>query len=339
MSSKFSPDTFVPNERYSGAVALSGKKGAHSPEDWLLETAGRRSDERRKETVPEDLAPDGGEPVEGQAHDGSIGVDAAQWLADPHGGPKGRAAEQSKRADDDAAEAVAESGKRVDSKELQQAKQDLEAQREKNAELANRITHLETELRVQAKEANATMASTLKEREAEFAAALRERDEALKQRETELKEQLSDRYEKRNADLSKDFDERQAELEHQLAALEMRLDVREDELREQASRREAKLENRIRELQEQLADAKLGTSEATTASKRTRRSGRGENGELEVNDVSFEQLRELGLSVTQSTRMIAYRETRGGFDSMDELDEIPGLSKEARETLKTLLRS
>jgi DNA uptake protein ComE-like DNA-binding protein len=50
--------------------------------------------------------------------------------------------------------------------------------------------------------------------------------------------------------------------------------------------------------------------------------------------MSFEQLRELGLSVTQSARLIAYRDTRGGFDSLDELDEVPGLPKELRRTLR-----
>jgi hypothetical protein len=56
-----------------------------------------------------------------------------------------------------------------------------------------------------------------------------------------------------------------------------------------------------------------------------------------VHSPSFEQLRELGLSVTQSARVIAYRETRGGFDSLDEPDEIPGLPRETRVTLKGLL--
>jgi DNA uptake protein ComE-like DNA-binding protein len=35
--------------------------------------------------------------------------------------------------------------------------------------------------------------------------------------------------------------------------------------------------------------------------------------------------------------VIAYRDTRGGFDSLDELDDIPGLPKETRGTLKGLL--
>lgn len=116
----------------------------------------------------------------------------------------------------------------------------------------------------------------------------------------------------------------------------MRLDVREDELREQASKREAKLENRVRELQEELADARLGTNEAAS-SKRSRRHRAARNGVLDVNEASFEQLREVGFSITQSARVIAYRDTRGGFDSLEELDEIPGIPRETRRSLKELL--
>jgi DNA uptake protein ComE-like DNA-binding protein len=56
-------------------------------------------------------------------------------------------------------------------------------------------------------------------------------------------------------------------------------------------------------------------------------------GKPDLNEVTFEELRGLGLSVTQSARMIAYRDVRGGFGSIDELNGIPGLS---RETLAKL---
>jgi DNA uptake protein ComE-like DNA-binding protein len=314
-------------------VAPSAKKSARSAEDWLLEPADRRSDHTDRETDPEDFVLDEVEPL---AQAEPIGTEASQWLVEPRGRENGLATKEFKRADDRPAKAVAEPESRGDSEGLEEARRALAQERERNADLARRIEDLQADLRTQASEAEETLARTVQESEAEFAAALRERDEALKERETELKEQLSDRYERRKADLSKDFDERQAELGDQLAALEMRLDVREDELREQASRREAKLEDRIRDLQEQLADAKLGTNEA--AKKKPRRRAGSKDGEHSVNDVSFEQLRELGLSVTQSARVIAYRETRGGFDSLDELDEIPGLPKDARGTLKDLLR-
>jgi DNA uptake protein ComE-like DNA-binding protein len=47
---------------------------------------------------------------------------------------------------------------------------------------------------------------------------------------------------------------------------------------------------------------------------------------LDINKASFEQLREVGLSVTQATRVIAYRE-RQGFESVDDLGSVPGFPK------------
>jgi DNA uptake protein ComE-like DNA-binding protein len=55
---------------------------------------------------------------------------------------------------------------------------------------------------------------------------------------------------------------------------------------------------------------------------------------IELNNVSFEQLRAHGLSVTQATRLLAHRERVGRFQSTDELDEIPGLPREFAEDLK-----
>lgn len=65
---------------------------------------------------------------------------------------------------------------------------------------------------------------------------------------------------------------------------------------------------------------------------------RGKGGQLDLNAATFEELRGLGLSVTLSARLIAYRDVRDGYESLDELNGIPGLSKETlgeiREQLK-----
>jgi DNA uptake protein ComE-like DNA-binding protein len=53
---------------------------------------------------------------------------------------------------------------------------------------------------------------------------------------------------------------------------------------------------------------------------------------LDLNSATFEQLRGLGLSITQSARLIAYRDTRG-FESLDDLAAVPGFS---RDTLRDL---
>jgi DNA uptake protein ComE-like DNA-binding protein len=54
---------------------------------------------------------------------------------------------------------------------------------------------------------------------------------------------------------------------------------------------------------------------------------RRRGGPLDVNKASFEQFREIGMSVTQATRVIAYRERHDGFDSVDDLNAVPGMSK------------
>jgi competence protein ComEA len=57
-------------------------------------------------------------------------------------------------------------------------------------------------------------------------------------------------------------------------------------------------------------------------------------GTIELNSVSFDELRAQGLSVTQATRLLAHRERAGRFSSINELDEIPGLPRELAEDQK-----
>jgi DNA uptake protein ComE-like DNA-binding protein len=64
-------------------------------------------------------------------------------------------------------------------------------------------------------------------------------------------------------------------------------------------------------------------------------SGTGEG--LDLNRATFDDLRGLGLSVTQSKRLIANREQRGGFGSVDEIEQLPGFSREQLEHLKRSL--
>ena len=59
-------------------------------------------------------------------------------------------------------------------------------------------------------------------------------------------------------------------------------------------------------------------------------SGEGVN----LNTVTFEQLREQNLSVTQATRLLAHRERLGGFQSTDDLDQIAGFPQELLDDLK-----
>ncbi len=57
-------------------------------------------------------------------------------------------------------------------------------------------------------------------------------------------------------------------------------------------------------------------------------------GPINLNTVTFEQLREENLSVTQATRILAQRERLGRFGSVDDLDQVPGLPQEVLDDLK-----
>ncbi len=56
-----------------------------------------------------------------------------------------------------------------------------------------------------------------------------------------------------------------------------------------------------------------------------------------LNSATFEQLREAGFSVTQATRVITYRERQGGFDSLDDLDAVPGMPRPFLRNVKRRL--
>jgi competence protein ComEA len=57
-------------------------------------------------------------------------------------------------------------------------------------------------------------------------------------------------------------------------------------------------------------------------------------GAINLNTVTFEQLRGENLSVTQATRLLAHRERLGRFSSVDDLDQIPGFPQELLDDLK-----
>jgi competence protein ComEA len=55
---------------------------------------------------------------------------------------------------------------------------------------------------------------------------------------------------------------------------------------------------------------------------------------LNLNQASFAELRSLRLSTTQSQRVLAYRKRLGGYESIEQLDDVPGFSEGDRERLK-----
>ena len=60
----------------------------------------------------------------------------------------------------------------------------------------------------------------------------------------------------------------------------------------------------------------------------------GGAGSIDLNTVTFEQLREQNLSVTQATRLLAHRERLGGFQSVDDLDQVAGFPQDLLEDIK-----
>ena len=62
------------------------------------------------------------------------------------------------------------------------------------------------------------------------------------------------------------------------------------------------------------------------------------NGEVDLNEATFEQLRSLGLSATQAARVISARDGLGGFTSTGQLDGIPGLPEKDLQELKRGVR-
>ncbi|MGH2990577.1 MAG: ComEA family DNA-binding protein, partial [Solirubrobacterales bacterium] len=74
-------------------------------------------------------------------------------------------------------------------------------------------------------------------------------------------------------------------------------------------------ERETRRLRRELADARARLDESPPTEPTEK---------LSLASASFEELRAVGMSVTQAQRVIEYREANRGFDSVDELDSVPG---------------
>lgn len=58
------------------------------------------------------------------------------------------------------------------------------------------------------------------------------------------------------------------------------------------------------------------------------------SGALDLNRATFEDLRDADLSVTQATRILAYRERFGGYRSVDDLEKVPGFPDDLIASLR-----
>ena len=135
--------------------------------------------------------------------------------------------------------------------------------------------------------------------------------------------------------------ERVAELEAELAESKTRATVRN--ARRSKATGTGITKRKTTATKAKATRSKAGGSKAKAPARRTAPSSSTttkarRNGKLDLNEASFEELRELGLSVTQSARLIAYRDVRGGYESLDEIDDVPGLSEKTRGELKDRLK-
>jgi competence ComEA-like helix-hairpin-helix protein len=58
---------------------------------------------------------------------------------------------------------------------------------------------------------------------------------------------------------------------------------------------------------------------------------------IDLNSATFEDLRDVGFSVTQATRVITYRERQSGFSSLDDLADVPGMPRTFLSEIKDKL--
>jgi hypothetical protein len=104
------------------------------------------------------------------------------------------------------------------------------------------------------------------------------------------------------------------------------------------------VENTLRAIEERVEEADRRVRDLAGANGTGAPADAGGNGHREpapdaemltdLNRIGFEQLRELGLTVTQAARLLARRDARGEFASLTQLDDLIGFSRELLERLK-----
>jgi DivIVA domain-containing protein len=107
-------------------------------------------------------------------------------------------------------------------------------------------------------------------------------------------------------------------------------------------RRERRLSSKLEEAQRQLQAARAAGPEASRAPARTQASAAQRRRKrspqrLDLNEATFVDLRSMGLGVAGSARLIAMRDIRGRFDSLEVLDELEGYPDSTIEKLKKRL--
>ena len=134
-----------------------------------------------------------------------------------------------------------------------------------------------------------------------------------------------ERVRREEADKRAELERGKGELERELEATLRRL--------EQASERAAAAERRVSEIELESA---RGVKRGRKAEAETGEADAGGGDPINLATASFEDLRSLGLSVTQSKRVLDHRES-AGFDSVDDLDRLPGFATDQLARVKRRL--
>lgn len=100
--------------------------------------------------------------------------------------------------------------------------------------------------------------------------------------------------------------------------------------------RAERAERELAQMRERAASMKQAAARAAAVRYPASEGAEGEAEDPNLNQISFEALRSLGLTVNQAARVISVRDQVGGFASVDGVDAVPGLPGEIREKLKDL---
>jgi DNA uptake protein ComE-like DNA-binding protein len=100
--------------------------------------------------------------------------------------------------------------------------------------------------------------------------------------------------------------------------------------------RAERAERELAQMRERAASMKQAAARAAAVRYPASEGAEGEGEASNLNQISFEALRSLGLTVNQAARVISVRDQVGGFASADGVDAVPGLPGEIREKLKEL---
>ena len=117
---------------------------------------------------------------------------------------------------------------------------------------------------------------------------------------------------------------------------------KEAEEKTRAAEERARLaEREVERLRRQLAarPARRPGHKRTPSSPSTAKSKEADDsGPIDLNTASFEALRALGLSITQSARVISQREQMRGFRSLEDIDSLFGLPRATKAFLRETCR-